>query len=287
MAYKIVVDSCCDITEDMKAWENFEIVPLTLQIGDYVIKDDSDFNQDDFIGRMTESSELAKSACPSPEAFAEACEGDFDEVYILTITDKLSGCYNSAVQGVNLYKDEHGDDKKIHIFNSLATSGLETLMAHEIKRLADLATPFEELVSRAEEYCIKNCGLYFCLESLDALKGNGRLFNLAANVIEALRVKLICRRTDYGNISVAGKDLTQKRALTKLASFIAKDTAVADLTGKYCIISHVCCEEKAQSVKALIEQLTNYKSENIIVLKASGLNSLYASNGGIIVSFCK
>lgn len=287
MAYKIVVDSCCDITEDMKAWENFETVPLTLQIGDYIIKDDKDFNQDDFIERMLQSSELAKSACPSPEAFAQACEGEYDEVYIITITDKLSGCYNSAVQGVNLYKDEHTDDKKIHIFNSLATSGLETLLAHEIKRLADLSTPFEKLVSKVEEYCVKSCGLYFCLESLDALKGNGRLFNLAANVIEALRVKLICRRTDYGNISVAGKDLTQKRALTKLASFVAKDTAGADLTDKYCIVSHVCCEEKAQSVKNLIEQASNYKSENIIVLKASGLNSLYASNGGIIVSYCK
>lgn len=38
MAYKLVVDSCCDITDDMKEWENLEIVPLTLQIGDYVIR---------------------------------------------------------------------------------------------------------------------------------------------------------------------------------------------------------------------------------------------------------
>ena len=62
MAYKIVVDSCCDISEDMKAWSNFEAVPLTLQIGDYIVMDNADFNQDDFIGRMTASSELAKSA---------------------------------------------------------------------------------------------------------------------------------------------------------------------------------------------------------------------------------
>ena len=39
MAYKIVVDSCCDISEDMKAWSNFEAVPLTLQIGDYIVMD--------------------------------------------------------------------------------------------------------------------------------------------------------------------------------------------------------------------------------------------------------
>lgn len=287
MAYKIVVDSCCDITEDMKSWENFEIVPLTLQIGDYVIQDDNTFDQDDFISRMVNSHELAKSACPSPEAFANACKGDYDEVYILTITDKLSGCYNSAVQGVNLYKEENGEDKKIHIFNSLATSGLETLMVHEMKRVADSGADFDTVVKEVEKYCIDNCGLYFCLESLDALKGNGRLFNLAANVIEALRVKLICKRTDYGNISVAGKDLTQSRALSKLASLISKDTQGSDLEGRHCIISHVCCPEKAQTVKDNIKKCCNYSDENIIILKASGLNSLYASNGGIIVSFEK
>ena len=102
MAYKLVVDSCCDITEDMKSWQDFEIVPLTLQIGDYVIQDDADFDQDSFIPKMVASNELAKSACPSPEAFAEACEGDYDEVYLLTITDKLSGSFYSAMQGDDL-----------------------------------------------------------------------------------------------------------------------------------------------------------------------------------------
>lgn len=287
MAYKLVVDSCCDITEDMKSWQDFEIVPLTLQIGDYVIQDDADFDQDSFISKMEASNELAKSACPSPEAFAEACESDYDEVYLLTITDKLSGSYNSAMQGVDLYREEHDDGKKIHVFNSLATSGLETIMAHKIKELADSGKPFEEVIAEVEEYCVKNCGLYFCLESLDALKGNGRLFNLAANVIEALRVKLICRRTDYGNISVAGKDLTQKRALSKLANLVAKDTEGCDLKQKVCIISHVCCKDKADYVKELICGACSYPPENVIVIKASGLNSLYASNGGIIVSFSK
>lgn len=287
MAYKLVIDSCCDITDDMKEWKNLEIVPLTLQIGDYVIKDDADFDQDDFINRMVGSNELAKSACPSPEAFAKACEGDYDEIYMLTITDKLSGTYNSALQGVEIFRDENGDSKKIHVFNSLATSGLETIMAHKIKELADNGYSFNEVVARAEEYCVKNCGLYFCLESLDALKGNGRLFNLAANVIEALRVKLICRRTDYGNISVAGKDLNQKRALAKLVNLVAKDTDGCDLKDKVCIISHVCCKEKAERVKELISSACNYASDRILVIKASGLNSLYASNGGIIVSYSK
>ncbi len=288
MSYKIVVDSCCDINEEMRGWSNLEVVPLTLQIGDYVVIDDESFNQEDFISRMVESNELAKSACPSPDAFAKAIEGDEEDVYIITITSKLSGCYNSAIQGVDLYKEEHaGSTKNIHVFNSKATSGLETLMAEKIKTLADGGAPFEEVVERVEDYCVNGLGLYFCLESMDALKGNGRLYNLAASVIEALKVKLICRRTEAGNISVSGKDLTVKRALSKMAKLIAADTEGSNLAGKKCYVTEVCCVEKANEVKRNIKAACNYAEENIIILKASGLNSLYASNGGIIVSFEK
>ncbi len=284
MSYKIIVDSCCDLTEDMKKWSDFEVIPLTLQIGDYVIPDDENFNQEDFVKRMLESDVLAQSACPSPQAFADACAGDYDDVYIVTITSKLSGCYNSALQGVELYKDENSDNKNIHVFNSLATSGLETLIAMEIKKLADEGKNFDDIVATVEDFIENKSRLYFCLESFDILKGNGRLFNLAANVIEALRVKLI-GRAENGKVAIAGKDLTTKRALIKLSHLIAKDTQGADLSDKLCIISHVCCEEKAKTIKEVITSNTNYKESNIIILRASGLNTLYGSNGGTLIAF--
>lgn len=69
MKYKIVADSCCDLTADMKNWQDFEIVPLTLEIGEYRIFDDENFDQDDFISRMKANGGNAKSACPAPDAF--------------------------------------------------------------------------------------------------------------------------------------------------------------------------------------------------------------------------
>ncbi len=286
MSYKIIVDSCCDLTDEMKNWKNLRIVPLTLEIGDYIIKDDENFNQDDFIGRMLASNIPAKSACPSPDAFANACSGDEDDIYIITITDKLSGTYNSAIQGVDVFKDtEEGKNKNIHVFNSLATSGLETLLAYKVKEIADSGLEFTQVVKTVEDSIVDNFGLFFCLENLDALKGNGRLYNIGAKIVETLRVKLVCKRTDEGNISVSGKDFIDMHALTKLVNFIAEETADKDLADKKVIISHVCCQEKAEKVRNKILEKTSYK--DVIILKASGLNSLYASNGGIIVSFSK
>ena len=283
MSYKIVVDSCCDLTAEMRDWENLQVVPLSLKIADYEIFDDEKFDQDNFISRMKANGGKAKSACPAPDAFKQAYEGDFDEVFVLTITDKLSGTYNSALQGKMLYEEEFNDNKKIHVFNSLATSGLETIVAQEIKKLGDENKSFEDIVSYIEDYILNHTGLYFCLESLDALKQNGRLFALAANVLEKIKIKLICKRTREGNISLSGKDLTTNKALIKMANLIAQDTDGKDLSKEKLVITYVCCKDRAQFVANKIAERAAFGE--VVILKASGLNSLYASDGGIIVSY--
>ena len=44
MLYKIIGDSCMDLTEELKLDPHFQMVPLTLQIGDYKVTDDETFN---------------------------------------------------------------------------------------------------------------------------------------------------------------------------------------------------------------------------------------------------
>lgn len=282
MRYKIVVDSCCDLTPEMRKWDNLEVVPLTLQIDDYIIPDDECFDQDDFIARMKANNGSAKSACPAPDAFKKAYEGEYDAVFALTITDKLSGTYNSALQGKMLYEEEYNDNKKIYVFNSLATSGIETIIVREIKKLGDDGKDFDEIVSYIDDYIINHTGLYFCLDSLNALKQNGRLFALAAGLLEKINLKLVCKAKD-GNISPSGKDLTINRALVKMAKLIAQDLEDKDLSDKTLIITHVCCEERAKFVASKIAEKATFG--NVEILRASGLNSLYASDGGIIVSY--
>jgi len=286
MSYRIIADSCCDKTARMADWNNITFVPLTLEIGDYEIQDDENFDQDDYIRRTLEYSDVAKTACPSPEAWAEAIDCDEEEIYIITITDKLSGTYNSALQGVMLYNEDHPKNtKKIHVFNSLATSGIESLTAEKIKALADSGEGFDSVVNTVEDFILNRCALYFCLESLDVLRKNGRLFALAATILKKLRLKMIFARTAEGNISLAGQDIAMNRALVKMALIISNDVQDIDLSDKRLIIAHVCCPERAELLKEKIASVAPFG--DIEIVKCSGLNSTYASNGGIIVSYSK
>lgn len=284
MSFRIVADSCCDKTEIINKFDNITFVPLTLSIGDYVIPDDENFDQDDFVGRMIASSETAKTACPSPDAWATAYDCDEDDVYVITITDKLSGTYNSALQGKTLFEEEHGEKKNIHVLNSLATAGIESLVAERIHELASDGVPFEQVVEDVEDLIVNRSKLFFCLESLDVLKNNGRLFALATGLLKKLRVRLILHACD-GNIKLSGQELSMNRALTKMASFIGEDVKDSDLSDKRLIITHVCCPERAQFVAEKISAYAKFGSVEIV--KASGLNTVYMSNGGIIAAYTK
>ena len=283
MSFRIIADSCCDRTAKINEIPNITFVPLTVSIKDYTILDDENFDQEDFIARTDASDTVAKTACPAPDAFAQAMDYEEDDVYVITITDKLSGTYNSAVQGKALFEEEN-DKKNIHIFNSLATSGIESLVVEKIYELAESGTDFETVVSVVEDYIVNHTALYFHLESLDVLNQNGRLYAMAASILQKIKLKLICERTQEGSVKLAGQEFSSNRALIKMANIIANDMKNIDASKQHIVLSHVCCEDKAKFVAQKLEGVGFGKVE---IIRASGLNSVYAAKGGLIVSYTK
>ena len=51
MTYKIIGDSCLDLTEDMKKDPRFQMIPLTLQVGSAQVVDDETFDQKRWVYR--------------------------------------------------------------------------------------------------------------------------------------------------------------------------------------------------------------------------------------------
>ena len=72
-------------------------------------------------------------------------------MYIIAITAVLSGSYNSARLGLQMYLGEN-PNKKGHVFNSLNASGGEALVAEKIVELEEKGMEFEEIVKAVEDY---------------------------------------------------------------------------------------------------------------------------------------
>ena len=163
MKYKIVVDSCCELPKQYKQDERFQIIPLGIEVGDYFILDDESFNQKEFLEKVAACPQCPKSSCPSPERFMEAYHSDAEEVYVVTLSSHLSGSYNSAELGRNLYYEKYGE-KKIHVVDSESASCGETQLAMRIMRYKEAGLSFEETVERIEVFKRK-MRTYFVLDS--------------------------------------------------------------------------------------------------------------------------
>lgn len=277
--YKIVVDSCGELTEEMKQDGHFASVALELEVDGCRIVDDETFDQKDFLRRIKESPTGPKSSCPSPEGYMSAYEGEAEHVYVVTLSAKLSGSYNSAVLGKNLYEEEkEGDGKQIYVFNSCSASVGETLIALKIQELEEAGLSFDEVVAKTEEY-IDSQHTYFVLETLETLRKAGRLTNLKAFIANTLNIKPVMGSTDEGTICQLDQTRGINKALDKMVQLML--SKATDMEQKVLAISHCNCPERAQLVKDKIEKLAKFKK--IIIINTAGVSSMYANDGGVIM----
>lgn len=277
MSYKIVVDSCCELPEEFHNDPRFERVPLELSVEDYTISDDDSFDQLDFIKRVAESPACPKSACPSPERFMNAYHCDADHVYCITLSGKLSGSYNSAVLASELYEETYGE-KQIHVFDSESASVGETQLALLIMKLEEKGLSFEEIVKKVTDYR-DHVHTYFVLNNIETLRKNGRLSGLKALVASTLSIKPILAG-DKGNIVQKGQGIGIKKALGKMVDIICAE--VKNTENRILIISQCNAPERAEHVRELI--LSKLKFADVIILPMRGTSTMYANDGGIIVT---
>ena len=277
MSYKIVVDSCCDLPTALRKDPRFEVVPLILEIDNYIIVDDETFDQADYLAKVAASENCAKTACPSPELFMKAYDTDADDVYVVTLTSKLSGSYNSALLGKNLYLEEKGD-KNIYICDSLSACCGEAQIAMKAMDLAESGLPFEEVCAQLETFR-DEMNTYFVLDSLETLRKNGRLTGMKALVATTLNIKPVCVGLK-GEIVQKSQGIGIRKALVKMVDIVASE--IIDPEKKRLLITHVNCFERASVVKDMIMKTVPFMEA--IIVDAAGVATTYAGDGGIVVT---
>lgn len=63
MSFRVVIDSCGELTDEMKKSGNFVSAPLTLQVDEYIVQDDEEhFNQAEFLKKVAECPNCPKSS---------------------------------------------------------------------------------------------------------------------------------------------------------------------------------------------------------------------------------
>ncbi len=278
MKYKIIVDSCCELPQNLKNDVRFEIVPLTLIVGDnYEKEDNMEFDQREFLDAVAACPVCPKSACPSPERYQKAYETEAEHVYVVTLSSKLSGSYNSAVLGKNLYHETYGE-KDIYVVDSKSAACGETQIAYKLMELEEKERTFAEIIEQIEQF-VKDMNTYFVLENLDTLRKNGRLSGVKALVASTLNIKPVMG-ADNGSIIQLGQSIGMKKALARMAETAIEQAVEAGR--KRLMITHCNNLKAAEYVRRHIEEKLHFKET--LILDAAGVSSMYANEGGVIVT---
>ncbi|MGL5258999.1 MAG: DegV family protein [Lachnospiraceae bacterium] len=276
--YKIVVDSCCELPEELKKDERFESIPLGLEIGEYSILDDETFDQIDFLERVAKSHICAKSSCPSPERYLESFKAEVERIYVVTLSSHLSGSNNSAILGKTLY-EESNNQKNIHIIDSHSASAGETSLAlYAMELEEENKYTFEEIVEKLEKHRDEMVTL-FVLDNLETLRKNGRLSGIKAVVASTLNIKPIMK-SEQGVIAQMGQAIGIKKALAKLAEYTIANAI--NPSKKRLVVTHCNNRDRAEKVKELILKETQFK--DVLIMNTGGLSTLYANDGGVIIA---
>lgn len=277
MSKIIVVDSCAELTTEMKSKTKIGIAPFFIDLnGEHFLADDN-VNIEKFLDDMKASKEVVRTAAPTPESYFEAAKGH-DEIYFVTISGKLSGSLNSA----NIAKamiEEENPNVKAHVFDSKSAACGETLVVEEIQELIAENKSFEEIVETVERK-IKNTQTIFVLEDLDNLVKNGRMSKVAGFVASALSIFPVCIAND-GEIEVSSKPRGMKNALNKLVQTIGE--LADDFNERILYITHIKDLKRAETIKEKVLEIYNFKE--IKILEGTSLSSTYANRSGIILAY--
>ena len=278
----ILADSCCDLSPELLKKTQAKIAPLTITIYDTHYVDDGTVDIPPYLAAMKASKNPVRSACPSPDLYAEDIRATEGDCFIVTLSAKLSGSHNAASLGAQLAQEDM-PEKKVHVFDSESASAGETYIALMIHDLIAAGKSFEQIVELVEEK-IRSMHTLFVLDSLDNLVKNGRISRTVALLANVLSIRLLMSDDGHGAIKNISKARGIKGALGQMVETCRKHTEGLAAASQRLVISYCNCPERARQVRDMIREKCPAIGE-IIMTPTSALSSMYANDGGIVIAY--
>jgi len=276
MKFKIVADSSCDLKKEYFHDKfnddevGFEVISFAINVGDKEFIDDENEIADDLITALDDKKVTSYTSCPSPASYGDACNAEFN--FVVTISQKLSGSYNSAIAASD------ASNNKIFVVDSKGTGGMEELVIDKLYELIKAGLTYEEIKEEIIKYR-DSLELYFTIANFDNLVNKGRIKAGLAKLIKAIKIRLLCKAKE-GEISLHKTCLTLKQVYVVLTNEMKKHILEKK---KKCVITYVDNLEEATELKERIEKLDLF--EEVVLRKTRGLNTFYALRKALVVAF--
>ena len=218
---KIMVDSATDISKAEAEELGITMVPMLITIDGEDYYDGVDLTPTAFYEKLIESSALPKTSLINAfrwETEYENALGKDDELVVITISSKLSGTYQSAVEASETFAG------KVRVVDSLNAAVGERLLCLYALRLAKQGLSAGEIVELLEEKK-KKIKLIALVGTLEYLKKGGRISSAVAFAGELLSLKPVVGIVD-GEVKLLGKAMGSRKGNNLLNKLVQETDGI-------------------------------------------------------------
>ena len=256
MSVRIITDSASDIYQFEARDLGIDVLPLKTIFGAEEYRDGIDLSHENFYHKLIESDVLPTTSQIPPfdyeEAFRAAVERG-EDVVCITLSSKLSGCYQSAVIAAEEFPG------RVVVVDSLNVAIGERCLIDLAVKARDAGKSAAEIAALLDEEK-HNIRLVALLDTLEYLKKGGRVSSAAALAGTLLNIKPVIAVED-GVVAILGKARGSKNGGNMLMTQVEKAGGI-DLSKPYWLaytgLSDALLNKYIEDSAALYKNKTDY-----------------------------
>jgi len=218
MAVKIVTDSLSDIDGDLIAELGITVVPVYVRFGKDVYRDRVEMTTEEFYRRLVRDPAFPTTTQPRPVDFADVYRElakETDEILVITLSSKLSGTYQSAVQAKSMVSGQC----RIEVIDTrTVVMGLGLIVISAVKA-ARAGANLDEMVDFARK-AIPRSHSVMSFDTLKYMVKGGRIGKAEGLVGSLLSVKLILTLRD-GEVAPLARVRSRSAGMDYLYNYVA------------------------------------------------------------------
>ena len=275
---KIIVDSTCDLPQDLVSKYDLEIVPLTVNFSDVTYYDGKTITTKELYRLVEEKNELPKTAAVTPGELFLTFEKFIDEGYDIIYTGIGSSMSKSYENAVLMSKEFPEGRIEVVDSKNLSTGiGLVVLKACKWREEGKNVHEIAELMRETVPYVRSQ----FVIDTMEYLHKGGRCSGVVRLVGTILKIKPIIEVRE-GKMEVGAKPRGKiEFGLDKLAEMLTADQENVDLDNVF--ITHSMADSSCEYLKQKVKEIV--PNANILTSKAGCVISTHCGPGTIGVLY--
>lgn len=260
MSYRIITDSCANLTDELIESLDLDIIPLSYYIGDkeyigYQKGVPTDYKTFYDLARKREKITTSQITYEAFEkAFTDVLETGNDFLYI-GFSSGLSGSYQAALRVAKDLQKKYPDRKMMVVDSLCASMGQGLLVYHAVQRKNE-GKSLEEVAKWVEDNKLRLVH-WFTVDDLFFLKRGGRVSATSAVAGTILGIKPVLHVDDEGHLILMEKVRGRKASLNALINHMIE--TIQDAAQQVIFISHGDCIEDAKYIAEKVRQAINVK----------------------------